>query len=115
MAVAGCRWRVEESFQASKGLCGLDEHQVRRWRSWHRWVTLSMLAYAFLTVAAHTERDTHSPPGVIALTCNEIAHLFATLLRPVSDVVHRLRWSWWRRRHQARARACHYRRQTNAP
>src|SRR5215218_7380402 len=35
--VAGSRWRVEEAFQASKGLCGLDEHQVRRWRSWYRW------------------------------------------------------------------------------
>jgi hypothetical protein len=26
----GCRWRVEEAFQAGKGLCGLDQHQVRR-------------------------------------------------------------------------------------
>jgi SRSO17 transposase len=25
--VAGARWRVEEAFQASKGLCGLDQHQ----------------------------------------------------------------------------------------
>jgi hypothetical protein len=28
--VAGCRWQVEESFQASKGRCGLDQHQLRR-------------------------------------------------------------------------------------
>jgi SRSO17 transposase len=42
--VAGARWRVEEAFQAGKGLCGLDQHQVRRWRSWYRWVTLAMLA-----------------------------------------------------------------------
>jgi SRSO17 transposase len=28
--VAGTRWRVEESFQATMGLCGLDDHQVRR-------------------------------------------------------------------------------------
>jgi hypothetical protein len=34
--VAGCRWRIEEDFQATKGLCGLDEHRVRRWRSWYR-------------------------------------------------------------------------------
>jgi hypothetical protein len=46
------------------------------------------------------------------LTCNEIQHLFAALVAaPVADTGHRLRWSWWRRRHQARARACHYRRQ----
>jgi SRSO17 transposase len=30
--VAGSRWRVEEAFQAGKGLCGLDQHQLRRWR-----------------------------------------------------------------------------------
>ncbi len=34
--VAGQRWRIEESFQAAKGLVGLDQHQVRRWTSWHR-------------------------------------------------------------------------------
>src|SRR6516225_2196847 len=42
--VAGLRWTIEENFQASKGLTGLDEHQVRRWTSWYRWVTLAMLA-----------------------------------------------------------------------
>ena len=31
VAVAGQRWRIEESFQAAKGLAGLDQHQVRRW------------------------------------------------------------------------------------
>ncbi|WP_369141931.1 IS701 family transposase [Streptomyces sp. R44] len=42
--VAGRRWTVEETFQAAKSLAGLDEHQVRRWVSWHRWTTLAMLA-----------------------------------------------------------------------
>jgi SRSO17 transposase len=45
--VAGRRWTVEETFQAAKGLAGLNEHQVRRWTSWHRWTTLAMLAHAF--------------------------------------------------------------------
>src|SRR4030095_6749315 len=44
VGVAGTRWRVEEAFQAGKQLCGLDQHQVRRWRSWYRWATLAMLA-----------------------------------------------------------------------
>ena len=57
VAVAGQRWRIEESFQAAKGLVGLDQHQVRRWRSWHRWTTLAMLAHAFLAVACAIERD----------------------------------------------------------
>jgi SRSO17 transposase len=115
--VAGARWRVEEAFQAGKGLCGLDSHQVRRWRSWYRWVTLAMLAYAFLVVAAATERARHRAPlGLIPLTCNEVQHLFAAVAcRPLDDHRHRLRWSWWRRRHQARARICHYRRQANRP
>ncbi|MEU4303403.1 IS701 family transposase [Kitasatospora aureofaciens] len=114
--VAGRRWTVEETFQAGKGLTGLDEHQVRRWTSWHRWVTLSMLAHAFLAVTAAAERRDHPAPGdLIPLTCNEIQHLFATLIaRPVHDTIHRLRWSQWRRCHQARARNSHYRRQTAA-
>jgi hypothetical protein len=106
-------WRIEEAFQAGKGLVGLDQHQVRRWRSWYRWATLAMLAHAFLVVAAVTERTRQPPPsGLIGLTCNEIQHLFAALLaRPAGDLGHRWRWSVWRRRHQARARTCHYRRQ----
>jgi SRSO17 transposase len=118
--VAGSRWTVEETFQSSKGLAGLDEHQVRRWDSWHRWVTLALLAHAFLAVTAALERrdqvptdDGTSPGGLIPLTCNEIQRLFTALVvRPVRDTAHRLRWSTWRRRHQARARRSHYRRQT---
>jgi hypothetical protein len=72
---------VEEAFQAGKGLCGLDQHQVRRWRSWYRWVTLAMLAYAFLVVATVTDHARHPPPlGLTPLTCNEIQHLFAALV-----------------------------------
>jgi hypothetical protein len=111
--VAGRRWTIEERFQTSKGLVGLDQYQVRCWRSWYRWVTLAMLAHAFLVVAAVTERTHHpSPSGLIPLTCNEIQHLFAALPTwPAGELGHRLRWSVWRRRHQARARTCHYRRQ----
>jgi SRSO17 transposase len=111
--VAGIRWTVEERFKTGKGLVGLDQHQVRRWRSWYRWVTLAMLAHAFLVVAAATERTCRPPPsGLIPLTCNEVQHLFAALVTPpAGDRGHRLRWSAWRRRQQARARACHYQRQ----
>jgi SRSO17 transposase len=111
--VAGRRWTVEENFQAGKGLAGLDEHQVRRWTSWYRWVTLAMLASAFLTIAAATEHArSPAPAGQAPLTRNEIAHLLATLTSPARDVRHRLRWSRWRRRHQHRSRACHYQRQS---
>ncbi|MCW2902601.1 MAG: transposase, partial [Streptosporangiaceae bacterium] len=114
--VAGRRWTVEETFQAGKGLAGLDEHQVRRWTSWHRWVTLAMLAHAFLAVTAAAERrENPAPDDLIPLTSNEIQHLFAALISPFHDFAHRLRWSQWRRRHQARARNSHYRRQVASP
>jgi hypothetical protein len=91
--------------------------QVRRWRPWDRWTTLAMLTHAFLVVAALTERTRHPPPsGLIGLPCNKVQHLFATLAaRPAGDLGHRLRWSVWRRRHQARACTCHYQRQANGP
>ncbi|MFF3469350.1 hypothetical protein ACFYXB_45875, partial [Streptomyces sp. NPDC002619] len=111
--------RAADPTQSSKGLAGLDEHQVRRWDSWHRWVTLALLAHAFLAITAARERQGHtpaddgtSPDGLIPLTCNEIQRLFITLVvQPVHDTAHRLGWSTWRRRHQARARHSHYQRQ----
>jgi SRSO17 transposase len=113
VAVAGRRWTVEESFQAGKGLAGLDEHQVRRWLSWRRWTLLAMLAHALLVVLAAGEHAAAPPPpGLIPLTCNELQRL---LLRRVIEPARRPAdpeaWSCWRRRHQYRARASHYRRQ----
>jgi hypothetical protein len=46
---------LEETFQTEKGLAGLDVHQVRRFVSWTRWVTLAMLAHAFLAVVRADE------------------------------------------------------------
>lgn len=112
VAVAGRRWAVEESFQQSKGLAGLDEHQVRTWCSWHRWSLFAMLAYAFLAACAAAEARHHPPgEGLIALTCNEIAHLLNALFGTAPDPEHVLGWSLFRRTHQANARQCHYRRQ----
>jgi SRSO17 transposase len=115
--VAGRRWTTEENFQAAKGLAGLDEHQVRRWVSWYRWTTLAMLACAFLTIAAAAEHARGpAPSGLIPLTRNEIAALFSKLvIQPLRDARHRLRWSTWRRRHQHRAKTCHYQRQASQP
>jgi SRSO17 transposase len=72
--VARLRWTIEENFQASKGLTGLDEHQARRWTSWYRWVTLAMLAAAVLTIAAAESAPSPAPDTLIPLTRNEIAH-----------------------------------------
>jgi len=54
------RWAVEECFAEAKGEVGLDHYEVRRWDSWHRHVTLCLLAHAFLVVvrlAARHEED----------------------------------------------------------
>jgi SRSO17 transposase len=112
VTVAGQRWRIEESFQAAKSLTGLDQHQVRRWTSWHRWTTLAMLAHAFLAVATATERDTQpASTSLITLTVNEFRRLFdALLLVTQHTVTGLLAWSRWRRQHQYRARQSHYRR-----
>lgn len=104
---------MEETFQTGKGLAGLDEHQVRRYTSWSRWVTLAMLAQAFLAVV-RADEDTRrpAPDGLMPLTCNEIQRLFITVaVRPGREVSHRLAWSVWRRLHQARAQASPCRRQ----
>ena len=47
-AVAGLRWTIEECFQSAKGETGLDHCEARSWHGWHRRMTLSMLAFAFL-------------------------------------------------------------------
>ena len=111
--VAGLRWTIEENFQAGKGLTGLDEHQVRRWTSWYRWVTLAMLAAALLTIAAALEHARGPGPAhQVPLTHNEIARLLAMVaISPARGAEHRMRWSRWGRRHQYRSRACHHLRQ----
>ncbi|MBF6222821.1 hypothetical protein IU479_32570 [Nocardia abscessus] len=112
--VAGRRWSTEENFQTATTLTGLDQHQVRRWASWHRWTLLSMLAHAFLTVLAISEHaTTPAADDLITLTRNEIRHLLAVLiLPPIAAIGHRLHWSAWRRRHQHRAKTSHYQRRT---
>jgi SRSO17 transposase len=110
--VAGTRWAVECCFQNAKGAVGLDQHQVRRWDSWHRYTTLVMLAHAILTVIALRERQREpaGEPGLIRLTVNEIRRLFAKLITHTDRPTRfHLAWSRWRRIHQARARTSHYR------
>lgn len=114
--VAGQRWTIEESFQTAKGQAGLDEHQVRKWCSWYRWSTLSMLAMAFLAVTTATQRRENPPPEeLIPITVNELRRLFdALVIGRTATVEHILNWSIWRRKHQATARRCHYRRRSKA-
>jgi SRSO17 transposase len=63
--VAGARWTVEQCLEEAKGETGLDQYQVRSWQSWHRHVTLSLLAHAVLAWMrqAATERGEKSGTG----------------------------------------------------
>jgi SRSO17 transposase len=51
------RWKVEDCFAEAKGEVGLDHYEVRRWDAWHRYVTLCLLAHAFLVVSCLAARD----------------------------------------------------------
>lgn len=112
VAVAGRRWKIEESFQAAKTGLGLDQHQNRRWTSWHRWTTLTILAHAFLAAATAGHRHRYNPIELIPLTVNELHHLRNILIiEPTHRRADPLLWSIRRRRHQARAKNSHYARQ----
>ncbi|HET9974795.1 MAG TPA: IS701 family transposase [Streptosporangiaceae bacterium] len=63
VAVAGARWAVEDCFAEAKNETGLDHYQVRRYRAWYRHITLSMLAHAFLAVAARSARPAPEEKG----------------------------------------------------
>jgi SRSO17 transposase len=109
--VVGTRWTIEACFEAAKGEVGLDAYEVRLWIGWHRHVTLAMLAHADLAV--HREMTVggerhQSQHRIVASHRPELRLLWAR--PPDRDAV--LGWSHWRRRHQQRARRCHWRRRT---
>jgi SRSO17 transposase len=115
--VAGSRWKIEDGFAAGKELAALDQHQVRSWTSWHRWTISALLACAFLSVLAAAQPGASHPGDgqLIPLTRHEIRRLFTGLSQQLPAPATQLRWSRWRRRHQATARACHCRQRALPP
>jgi SRSO17 transposase len=59
--VMGLRWGIEDCFETAKSDCGLDHYEVRTWDAWHRHITLSMAALAFLTITDTRTRDLQDP------------------------------------------------------
>jgi SRSO17 transposase len=115
IAAAVSRWRIEEDHQLAKQAAGLDSGQVIRWRSWHRWTAISLLAYIYLAIAAALQRQHDTSPeqdtGLIPVTVPELLRLLrgTVIPPPRRDRAHRLHWSYWRRRHQHQARQAHQR------
>jgi len=112
--VAVTRWTIEEDHQVSKQVSGLDSGQVTTWTSWHRWTAISLLAYAFLAVAAACQRATDTSASVLDLIPVTIPELLRQLRgtvipEPRRDQRHRDAWTLWRRRHQHSARQAHQR------
>ena len=115
IAIAVSRWRIEEDHQLAKQSTGLDAGQVIRWKSWHRWTALCLLAYIYLAVAVALQRQQEAgsnlDAGLIPITVPELLRLLrdTVIPSPRRDRAHRLHWSDWRRRHQHRARQAHQR------
>jgi hypothetical protein len=51
------RWAIEVAFEEAKVETGMDHHEVRKWEAWHRYVTLCLLAHAFLVVTCLAARS----------------------------------------------------------
>jgi SRSO17 transposase len=123
VAVTGRRWTIEEDHEFGKDQFGFDQSQVRLYTPILRHLVLVMAALAVCAVTAADARTRTAPPptpssptqpppadlGLIPLTVVEIKKLFNLATRVWRDTGHYLHWSWWRRRHQARARWYHHR------
>jgi SRSO17 transposase len=121
--VACLRWPVEEGFEFGKDHFGLDHSQVRLYTALLRHIVLTLAALAVCAITAvqaktrapapilPTAPDEQPPTdlGLIALTVAEIKRLFTLVTRRLQPESHHLHWTWWRRRHQARARWYHHR------
>jgi SRSO17 transposase len=46
--IAATRYTVEQCIEEAKGEAGFDQYEVRFWPSWHRHITLAMMAHAWL-------------------------------------------------------------------
>ena len=128
--VGGSRRRIETEFETEKSDLWLDGYVTRTpfqvrgrlWAGWYHHITLAMLALAYLAVIRN-HATTQGCPGekgaavsggnrrLIPLTVPEVRRLLTRLIWTANhpaDFV--LSWSQWRRKHQARARQCHYQR-----
>lgn len=112
--VASTRWSIEECFERAKGGSGSRSLRGQALGG------LASAHHALPAGACLPRSDTHpcqrrggkrgSSMELIPFTAPEVRRLLLALARPVEEHGFLLRWSEWRRRRQAAARRCHYRR-----
>jgi SRSO17 transposase len=61
--VAATRYTVEQCIEEAKGEVGFDQYEVRLWPSWHRHITLAMMAHAWLAALRSRETDKGGTPS----------------------------------------------------
>jgi SRSO17 transposase len=81
------RWPVEQGYQQMKEELGLNHFEGRSWRGFHHHACLVMLAYGFLTLEQHREKEVPAPPGKKSensprITLPAIRRALQKLLRP---------------------------------
>ncbi len=85
IAIAVIRWRKEDH-QLAKQSTGLDAGQVIRWKSWHRWTAICLVAYLYLAVAVAIQRQQEAGSdlnaGLIPITVPELLRLLRETVIP---------------------------------
>ena len=116
VAAISARWKIEEDFETSKD-SGMDHYEVRTWTAWYRFITLTMVAQAFLAGICAQEQisqgteTTAQERRLLPVTRVEVRHLLGSLIWPhPHNVPLLLAWSWWRRCHQSLASSSHTKR-----
>ena len=69
------RYWIERAIQDAKGEAGMDEYQVRGWRSWHHHMTMVMLAMLVLLELRLEMKDEHHP-----FTVQDVCDLLESVL-----------------------------------
>lgn len=67
VAVALSRHSIEELFEEAKSEVGMADYEVRHWHSWHRHMTLVMLAHSWLKLIQHQQGEKKPTAGLLEL------------------------------------------------
>ena len=65
VAVALSRHPIEDLFEEAKGEVGMADYEVRHWHSWHRHMTLVMLAHTWLKFIQLQQREKKSTTRLV--------------------------------------------------